>query len=149
VKRTATAEWKGALREGAGVLSSASGALKTVAYGFKDRFEDGPLTNPEELIAAAHAGCFSMALSGTLGGSGLTPESIRTQAAVNFEKVGEGWSVTGIHLDTVARVPGTDAAAFAAAAEKAKQTCPISRLLSNIPITLSAKLEDCAAKNVG
>jgi len=141
VKRTATAEWKGTLREGSGVVSSSSGALKTVAYSFRDRFEDGPNTNPEELIAAAHAGCFSMALSGTLGGSGLTPESIRTQASVTFEKVGEGWSVTGIHLDTTARVPGTDAAAFAAAAEKAKQTCPVSRLLSHIPITLSATLQ--------
>ena len=141
MKRTANAEWKGALRDGSGVLSSGSGALKTIAYGFKDRFEDGPNTNPEELIAAAHAGCFSMALSGVLGGSGATAESIRTQAAVNFEKVGEGWSVTGIHLDTVARVPGIDAAAFTAAAEKAKQTCPISRLLSSIPITLSARLE--------
>ncbi len=141
MKRSANAQWNGALRDGSGVLSSGSGALKRVAYGFKDRFEDGPNTNPEELIAAAHAGCFSMALSGVLGGSGATAESIRTEAAVNFEKVGEGWSVTAIHLDTVARVPGIDAAAFAAAAEKAKQTCPISRLLSNIPITLSAKLE--------
>ena len=142
MKRTATAEWKGSLRDGSGVLSSGSGALKTVAYGFKDRFEEGPNTNPEELIAAAHAGCFSMALSGALGGAGLTPESIRTQAAVAFEKVGDGWSVTGIHLDTVARVPGADAATFAAVAEKAKQTCPISRLLGSLPITLSARLED-------
>ena len=141
MKRTASAEWKGSLRDGSGVLTSGSGALKGVAYGFKDRFEDGPNTNPEELIGAAHAGCFSMALSGVLGGSGVTAESIRTQASVNFEKVGDGWSVTGIHLDLVARVPGIDAAGFAAAAEKAKATCPISRLLSSIPVTLSAKLE--------
>lgn len=141
MKRTAAAQWKGSLREGSGVLSSGSGALKGVAYGFKDRFEEGPNTNPEELIAAAHAGCFSMALSGTLVGAGLTAQSIRTEATATFEKVADGWSVTGIHLDAVAHVPGADAATFAAAAEKAKLTCPISRLLSSIPITLNARLE--------
>lgn len=141
MKRTATAEWKGGLREGTGVLSSSSGALKQVRYGFRDRFEDGPETNPEELVAAAHAGCFSMALSATLGGAGLPPESIRTEATVNFEKVEAGWAITGIHLDCVAKVPGADAETFAKAAESSKQTCPISRLLAATPVTLTAKLE--------
>jgi osmotically inducible protein OsmC len=141
MKREASAEWRGTLQEGSGTVSSASGALSKAPYGFRSRFADGPETNPEELIAAAHAACFSMALSVQLGNSGLTPESIRTRATANFEKLESGWTVTGMHLDVQARVPGADAAAFAAAAEAAKQGCPISRLLKALPITMSAALE--------
>ena len=140
MKRTAAAEWKGNLKDGAGVVSSGSGTLKGVRYGFRDRFEDGSGTNPEELIAAAHAGCFSMALSAELGNAGLTPDSIRTQASLNFEKRDAGWTITSIHLDVAGQVPGADEAAFAKAAAAAKAGCPISRLL-RAEITMSAHLE--------
>jgi len=124
-------------------MSTQSGALKDAAYSFVTRFEDKPGSNPEELIAAAHAGCFSMALSGELGKASLTPESIRTTAKLTFEKLPEGFTVTRIHLDTVARIPGATAAAFDQAAQAAKAGCPISRLLK-AEITLSAKLEAMA-----
>ncbi len=117
--------------------------LADTRYSFTDRFESGTGTNPEELIAAAHAGCFSMALSGELGKANLAPESIRTTARLTFEKLPEGFTVTRIHLDTVARIPGASAAAFDAAAKAAKAGCPISRLLK-AEITLSAKLEAMA-----
>jgi osmotically inducible protein OsmC len=140
MKRTASAEWKGTLKEGTGVMSSASGTLANVRYGFRDRFEDGPGTNPEELIAAALAACFSMALSGQLGSGGLTPESIRTRANLSFDKQEAGWTVTAIDLDVVAKVPGANDAAFQKAVDEAKRTCPVSRLLK-ANISASAKLE--------
>ncbi len=140
MKRSATAQWNGALRDGNGTMSSSSGALSELPYSFRTRFEDEPGTNPEELIAAAHAGCFSMALSGKLNAAGLTPESIRTTADLTLDKTDAGQTITAIHLTTRARVPGADAAAFEAAAQDAKATCPISRLL-NTEITLDAALE--------
>ena len=141
MKRYASAEWNGTLQQGNGTVSSESGALSGQAYSFRSRFADGTETNPEELIAAAHAGCFSMALSGQLGGAGLTPDWIRTKATLNFEKLEAGWSVTGIHLQTSARVPGATAEQFKTASEGAKAGCPISRLLSHTTITLDATLE--------
>jgi lipoyl-dependent peroxiredoxin len=138
--RKASAEWRGGLKDGKGTVSMESGALSNAAYSFGTRFENAKGTNPEELIAAAHAGCFSMALSAELGKAGITPESIRTTAAVTLEKVGEGFSVTASHLDVTARIPGVDRAAFQKAAEGAKSGCPISKLL-NAKITMDAKLE--------
>jgi len=140
MKRTGSAEWKGTLQQGSGTLSSTSGVLKQTPYSFRSRFADGTETNPEELIAAAHAGCFSMALSAQLANAGLTPESIRTQAIADFDKVDAGWTVTGIRLETRARVPGATPEAFRQAAEAAKAGCPVSRLL-NTTITLDAALE--------
>jgi lipoyl-dependent peroxiredoxin len=140
MKRQGSAEWKGNLRDGSGTVSSASGVLKSTPYSFRSRFEDGRETNPEELIAAAHAACFSMAFSVQLGNAGLTPEWIRTQATADFDKTDAGWTVTGIHLQTLARVPGADRAVFDQAAAGAKATCPVSRLL-NTKITLDAVLE--------
>ena len=143
--RKGSAEWRGGLKDGRGTVSTESGALRDTQYSFAARFESGTGTNPEELIAAAHAGCFSMALSGQLGAAGITPESIRTTANVTLEKVGDGFSVTSIHLDTKARIPGGDAAAFQKAAENAKAGCPISKLL-NAKITMDAVLEDQGAR---
>jgi osmotically inducible protein OsmC len=137
--RKASAVWNGGLKDGKGTISTESGALDKKAYGFVSRFESGAGTNPEELIAAAHAGCFSMALSGQLGNMGMTAESIATTAAVSLEKLEKGWTVTKIHLDVVAKIPGGDAAKFATAAANAKAGCPISRLL-NAEITMDAKL---------
>jgi osmotically inducible protein OsmC len=138
--RKASAEWRGSLKEGKGTISSESGAIANLPYSFKTRFENEKGTNPEELIGAAHAGCFSMALSAQLGGAGITPESIRTTAAVTLEKVGEGFSVTAVHLDVQAKIPGGDRAAFEKAANEAKAGCPISKLL-NAKITMEARLE--------
>lgn len=138
--RKASAEWRGSLKEGAGTVSSESGVLAGTAYSFATRFESAKGTNPEELVGAAHAGCFSMALSGILGGAGFTPERIRTGAAVTLEKVEGGFAVTAIHLDVSARVPGANQAAFEKAANDAKAGCPISKLL-NARITMDAKLE--------
>ena len=140
MKRTASAQWTGGLKDGKGTISTQSGVLKDANYGFSTRFEDGPGTNPEELIGAAHAGCFSMALSAQLGQAGLTAESIRTTAAVTLDKVGDGFAVTKVHLDLVARIPGATQAAFETAANNAKQGCPISKLLK-AEITMDAKLE--------
>jgi osmotically inducible protein OsmC len=141
MKRTATAAWSGGLQDGTGTMSTGSGAVAALPYGFKTRFTDEPGTNPEELIAAAHAGCFSMALSAQLGNAGLKADRIETKASLSFEKKDAGWTVTGIHLDVVASVPGADAAAFATAAEGAKAGCPISRLLApGTTITMSARL---------
>lgn len=136
----ASAIWNGTLREGNGTMSAASGVLKDAAYTFGTRFETAPGTNPEELVAAAHAGCFSMALSGKLTAAGTPPERIATTATVTLEKTDAGQTITAVHLKTSARVPGSTAAAFAEQAEAAKQTCPISRLL-NTTITLEATLE--------
>ncbi|HTL99646.1 MAG TPA: OsmC family protein [Candidatus Omnitrophota bacterium] len=138
--RKASAEWRGGLKDGKGTVSTDSGVLANAQYSFSTRFENGKGTNPEELIAAAHAGCFSMALSAQLGAAGITPESVRTSAAVTLEKVGDGFSVTASHLDVTARIPGGDRAAFQKAAEQAKTGCPISKLL-NAKITMDAKLE--------
>ena len=139
IKRKASAVWKGGLKDGKGAISTSSGVLKDTQYSFGTRFEEGIGTNPEELIAAAHAGCFSMALSAQLGTAGMTAESIQTTATITMEKTDAGFTVTASHLDVVAKIPGADAAKFEAAANNAKQGCPISRLL-NAKITMDAKL---------
>ena len=139
LKRKASAVWNGSLKEGTGKISSDSGVLRDTKYSFNTRFEDGNGTNPEELIAAAHAGCFSMALSGQLTNAGHPPESIQTEATVKMEKTDAGFTVTNVHLEVVARVPGIDQAGFETAAGNAKTGCPISRLL-NAEITMNAKL---------
>src|SRR5262245_4762190 len=139
MKRTGSAVWKGGLKDGKGEVSTGSGALKSLPYSFTTRFEDAPGTNPEELIGAAHAGCFSMALSGQLGNMGMTAQSIATNATVTMEKLEGGWTVTAVHLDVTATIPGADAGAFQKAAQNAKTGCPISRLL-NAKITMDAKL---------
>ena len=138
--RSASAVWKGSLKEGKGTISSHSGVLNNAQYGFSSRFENGIGTNPEELIAAAHAGCFSMALSAQLGTANLTPDSIETSAVVTLEKTDAGFTVTKIHLTTKARVPGADKAKFDELAKNAKEGCPISRLLKAAEITLDATL---------
>jgi osmotically inducible protein OsmC len=140
MKRQATAQWQGDLKTGKGSLTTDSGVLSQTPYSFSTRFEGEKGTNPEELIAAAHAGCFTMALSAELGKAGLTAKSLRTTAAVSLEKNGGGWGVTESHLDLVAQVPGASQEAFKAAAETAKANCPISKLL-NARISLSWKLE--------
>jgi osmotically inducible protein OsmC len=137
--RKASAVWKGSLKEGKGTISSDSGVLSNTPYSFSTRFENAKGTNPEELIAAAHAGCFTMALSGQLGNAGMTPESLETTASLTLDKLDAGWTVTKIHLDVTARIPGADQAAFDKAAENAKAGCPISRLL-NAQITMVARL---------
>ena len=139
MKRKASAVWQGELKQGQGAISTESGVLKETPYSFSTRFEFGVGTNPEELIAAAHAGCFSMALSAELGNAGMKPERIETTATLSLEKIEAGWTVTAIHLDTRAKVPGADPAAFARVADGAKAGCPISRLLK-ANITLDAKL---------
>lgn len=140
MKRNASAEWKGDLKSGKGTISSASGVLDNTQYSFSTRFEEGKGTNPEELVAAAHAGCFSMALSAQLGERGITPESIQTTATVTLEKKDGGFAVTASHLDVKARIPGGDQAKFDEAAKAAKEGCPISKLL-NATITMNAALE--------
>ena len=139
--RKASAVWNGGLKDGSGKISTDSGVLSDTQYSFSTRFEDGVGTNPEELIAAAHAGCFSMALSGQLGAAGMTAESINTTAAVRLEKLDSGFAVTSVHLDVTARIPGADETAFATAANNAKAGCPISKLLK-AEITMDAKLEN-------
>ena len=136
--RKAHAEWKGPIDTGEGTMKFSSGAYEG-GYSFRSRMQDGPGTNPEELIGAAHAGCFSMALSVVLGNEGHEPESIATDAKVSFEQQGEGWAITGVELTTVGQVPGMDEDAFRQAAETAKETCPVSVALS-VPITLDASL---------
>lgn len=141
MKRSASAVWAGGLKDGKGMISTESGVLVNARYGFTTRFGEEKGTNPEELIAAAHAGCFSMALSGKLAEAQLTPETISTQATVSLEKTDAGFTVTAIHLTVTAKVPGASAEAFGAAAEKAKTGCPISRLLgAAAKITMDAKL---------
>ena len=138
--RKASAVWNGGIKDGSGKISTDSGVLKDTQYSFSTRFEDGIGTNPEELIAAAHAGCFSMALSGQLGAAGLTADSINTTAAVRLEKLDDGFAITKVHLDVTAKIPGADDAAFQTAAANAKAGCPISKLLK-AEITMDAKLE--------
>ncbi len=140
MKRTASAVWQGTLKEGKGTISTPSGVLKNTPYSFQSRFGDAAPTNPEELIAAAHASCFSMALSLFLGNAGFTADRIATTANLDFENVDGKWTITTIHLDLKAKVPGIDKAKFNEAAEGAKAGCPISRLL-NAKITLTATLE--------
>ena len=140
MKRNASAEWKGGLKDGKGTISSDSGVLANTQYSFSTRFEDGKGTNPEELIAAAHAGCFSMALSAQLGTMGLTPASIRTSASVSLDKLDDGFAITAVHLVVKASVPGADAAQFATAANNAKAGCPVSKVLK-AAITMDATLE--------
>ena len=140
MKRKASAVWKGGLKDGKGTISSDSGVLSDTQYSFSTRFEDGKGTNPEELIAAAHAGCFSMALSGQLGNAGITAESIQTTAAVQLEKTEGGFSITSVHLDVNVKAPGADRQAFETAANNAKAGCPVSKVL-NAKITMDAKLE--------
>lgn len=140
MKRTATAHWSGDLKQGKGEISTESGALKNTPYGFNTRFENQKGTNPEELIASAHAGCFTMALSGALGKAGFTPESLETKAEVELTQVDGNWTVTTIMLDLKGIVPGIDNTKFQEIAADAKKNCPISRLL-NATITLKATLE--------
>jgi lipoyl-dependent peroxiredoxin len=134
-----SAAWKGSLKDGTGTISTETGVLKNAPYGFKARFEDGPGTNPEELIGAAHAACFSMALSAGLGKAGFTAESIQTEAAVRLEKVGDGFAITHSDLVCLAKVPGIDDKTFMEIAEQTKSGCPVSKVL-NAKISLSAKL---------
>jgi osmotically inducible protein OsmC len=137
--RKASAVWNGSLKEGKGTISTDSKVLSNAQYSFSTRFENGIGTNPEELIAAAHAGCFTMALSGQLTSAGIVPESLETTAAVTLEKLEAGFTITKIHLDVTGKIPGSDAAAFEKAAQNAKAGCPISRLLK-AEITMTAKL---------
>ncbi len=140
MKKTASAVWQGDLKSGKGTISTQSGALNDNPYGFNTRFEDTPGTNPEELIGAAHASCFSMALSMMLGQAGLTAERIDTTAEVTLDKVGEGFSITTIALTLKARVPGADENQFQQIANQAKEGCPVSKVL-NAQISLNATLE--------
>jgi osmotically inducible protein OsmC len=140
MKRKASAIWNGGLKDGRGTISTDSGVLSDTRYSFTTRFEDGKGTNPEELIAAAHAGCFSMALSGQLAASGLTAESIRTSAVLTMEKTDAGFTITAVHLDVVARIPGAEDGALQTAAANAKAGCPVSRVL-NAAITMTARLD--------
>jgi lipoyl-dependent peroxiredoxin len=139
MQRKASAVWKGGLKDGKGTISAPSGVLKDTQYSFSTRFENGQGTNPEELIAAAHAGCFSMALSGQLGGANLTAESISTTVTLSLEKLDSGWTITASHIDVVGKVPGAEAATFQKYAEAAEKGCPVSKVL-NAKITMSAKL---------
>jgi lipoyl-dependent peroxiredoxin len=139
MQRKASAVWKGGLKDGKGTISAPGGVLNNTQYSFSTRFENAPGTNPEELIAAAHAGCFSMALSAQLGGVNLTPESISTTVTLSLEKLDSGWTITASHIDVVGKVPGADAATFQKYAEAAEKGCPVSKVL-NAKITMSAKL---------
>ena len=140
IRKSATAEWSGGLKDGIGNITTQTGVLDHAPYGFKARFEDGPGTNPEELIGAAHAGCFTMALSGKLAEAGMTAQKLTTTATVMMEKTGDSFTITAVHLDLTARIPGADRQAFEDAARKAKEGCPVSKLL-NATISLDAKLE--------
>lgn len=140
MKREGSAVWSGDLKSGKGSVSTDSGVLRETPYSFATRFEQGAGTNPEELIAAAHAGCFSMALSAQLGASGIVPERIETTATVSLEKQDAGFAITAVHLDVRARIPGADRNAFDTAANEAKANCPVSRVL-NARISMNAELE--------
>lgn len=140
LNRTAAARWTGSGKDGKGTLSAPGGALKNTPYSFASRFESTPGTNPEELIAAAHAGCFTMAFAFTLAGAGFTASGLDTQASLTMEQVGAGWSISTIHLDMAATIPGIDEAKFQALAADAKANCPVSKVL-NAKITLTATLK--------
>src|SRR5712672_907647 len=139
MQRKASAVWKGGLKDGKGTVSSSSGVLNNTPYSFTTRFENEPGTNPEELIAAAHAACFSMALSAQLGGANLKPDSISTNVTLTMEKQDAGWTITAVHLDVVAKVPGASADAFNTAAKNAETGCPVAKVL-NAKISMTAKL---------
>lgn len=139
MQRTGSAQWSGGLKDGKGTVSTQSGVLKATQYSFSSRFENGIGTNPEELIAAAHAGCFSMALSAQLDNAGLKAESIDTTATVTLDKTDAGFSITASHLDVTAKIPGADKAKFEEAAHAAETGCPVSRVL-NAKITMNANL---------
>ena len=143
MERTASAVWNGSLKEGKGTITTQSGVLSEAPYSFVTRFENGQGTNPEELIAAAHAGCFTMALSAQLGTMNFTPQSLRTSAKLTLEKLDASWTISKIHLDVSARVPGISASAFESAAASAKANCPVSRLLK-AEITMDAHPEQAA-----
>ncbi|WP_287812244.1 OsmC family protein [Pseudomonas sp.] len=140
MKKTASAVWQGGLKDGKGQISTESGALKSNPYGFNTRFEGQPGTNPEELIGAAHAGCFSMALSMILGGANLTADRIDTIAEVTLDKVGDGFEITAVHLILKAKVPGASEEQFKDLANKAKEGCPVSKVLKGAKISLDATL---------
>lgn len=140
IKRTGSAHWEGGLKDGKGTVSSASGVLSKTQYSFGTRFENGPGTNPEELLAAAHAGCFSMALSAQLDGAGLKATAIDTIATVKMEAVDGKPTITNVHLDLTAKIPGADQAKFDECANNAKAGCPVSKLFKGAEITLDAKL---------
>jgi osmotically inducible protein OsmC len=139
MKRTANAQWRGDLKSGSGTMSTQTGVLSNAPYSFRTRFEDAPGTNPEELLAAAHAGCFSMALSAQLSQAGLTPESIETSCAITLEKQPDGFAITSSHMDVKARVPGASQEAFDKAVLAAKTGCPVSKLYKT-NISVSAQL---------
>ena len=139
MQRKAGAVWKGGLKDGKGTVTTASGVLTSTPYSFSTRFEEGKGTNPEELIAAAHAGCFSMALSAELGKANIKPESISTESTLTMEKLEAGFTITKVHLDVSAKIPNADKAAFDKAAADAKAGCPVSRVLK-AEITMNAKL---------
>ena len=139
MKRNASAVWQGDLKTGKGTISTQSGVLSSTQYSFSTRFENGVGTNPEELVAAAHAGCFTMALSGQLGQVGIVPERLETTATVTLEKTDSGFAITESHLEVKATIPGADRAAFDKAAANAEKGCPISKLF-NTKITMSAQL---------
>lgn len=140
MKRKASAVWRGGLKDGKGSITTESSVLRDTQYSFSTRFENGPGTNPEELIAAAHAGCFAMAFSAELGKAGITPDSISATATVTLDKTDAGWTVTASHLDVTAKIPGADRTQVLGIANVAKLGCPISRLLK-AHITMEAKLE--------
>jgi len=139
MKRTASARWRGDLKQGTGSLSTQNGTLKDTPYSFAARFESGTGTNPEELIAAAHAGCFTMALAAALGRAGFTPQELSTQATLTLEQVSGNWTISAVHLELNGRVPNIDRAKFDELAADAKANCPVSRVLK-ADITLDAKL---------
>lgn len=143
MERTASAVWTGALKDGKGTISTQSGVLSSTPYSFTTRFEGTKGTNPEDLIAAAHAGCFTMALSAQLGTMNFTPQSLRATATLKFEKLDAGWTISKIHLDVTGRVPGISPEAFQNAAQSAKANCPVSRVLK-AEITMTASLEQAA-----
>jgi osmotically inducible protein OsmC len=140
IKRKGSAVWSGGLKDGKGAVSTQSGVLNQQQYGFNTRFEDGAGTNPEELLAAAHAGCFTMALSAQLGEAGMTAQKLETTATVSLDKVDGGFAIPAVHLELVATIPGANEQAFQEAARKAKEGCPVSKLF-NANITLDAKLQ--------
>jgi osmotically inducible protein OsmC len=140
MKRKASAVWQGGIRDGRGTISTESGVLAQTPFSFSTRFENGVGTNPEELIAAAHAGCFSMALSAQLGSAGMTAERIATTANVTLDKVEGGFAISAVHLDVTAKIPGADRQKFETAANNAKSGCPVSKVL-NAKITMTATLE--------
>jgi osmotically inducible protein OsmC len=140
IKRKGSAVWSGGLKDGKGTVSTQSGVLNGAQYGFNTRFEDGAGTNPEELLGAAHAGCFTMALSAQLGEAGMTAQKLETTATVSLDKVEGGFAINTVHLDLVATIPGASEEAFQEAARKAKEGCPVSKLF-NATITLDAKLQ--------